>query len=225
MVSLKQCSRSELKANEPVLAKTAVSTQPLSQPLDLKYQPPSPVKAKFLLGLKYRQTLIQRKPAIKFDPRPLRDLRPHRLECLVTVHIVARGRLRTLDVPNRCAKNHATALRLEQRDAVLEQGPLLLQPENVKHHPQVQKINLTLELGKSAVSGENQGVCFHEVRRQPVVAEELVAEADERRVQLGTVEVLRRCAVHDELADVLAQTAADVEVLGPLLDAADYGGV
>lgn len=141
------------------------------------------------------------------------------------MQIVAHGRLEALTVPDSGTKDHAAALRPEQRNTVYKQSTLSLSPENVQDHAQMDKVGLALEFREGAVPGDFQGVCLHEGRRQAVVAKELVADVDKGCVQLGAEEVLRRRAIHDEFADVLAQTAADVEILCALLEAADHGGV
>lgn len=57
------------------------------------------------------------------------------------------------------------------------------------------------------------------------VAKEVETDVDETLAELGAGEVGGGCAVKDELADVLAEAAADVEELGAGLKTGEEAGV
>lgn len=57
------------------------------------------------------------------------------------------------------------------------------------------------------------------------VAEEVVAEVDEVRADIGAVKVCGGCAVRDEFAEVLAEAASEVEEGGAVLETCYERGV
>lgn len=175
------------------------------------------------LGHRNPQAVVQRHSALKIQACSLPYVfLPHRSKSFVAVHEVARGRPRALYITDGRPQDETPPLGPEERDAVLKQGQLLFPLEDVDDHAEVDKVDVSLELRERAVVGRVQCIRLEEMCIQPVVSKQFVAELDEWRGQLGSVEVFRWCAVCHEFPKVLAQTAADVQVLGSVLEAVNH---
>lgn len=174
------------------------------------------------LGRRDPQTVVQGHPAVELHARPLLYVSPHCSEGLVAVHEVARGRLRALYVADGRSEEEASSLGPEERDAVLEQRPLLVQAEDVDNHAEVDEVDVSLEPPERAIIGQGQRIRLEEMQTGFPVSKQLIAELDERPRQLGPVHALGWCSVCNKLANVLAQTAADVQVLGSALQATNH---
>lgn len=103
--------------------------------------------------------------------------------------------------------------RPEQLNTILQQLPLLIPAEQVQHHAEMENVCLTHHAAQGATIAEVKNIRLHQRRPEGVpVPEEVVPKPYESLLQLRAVQVSSGRAVVHQLADVLADAAADVEV-------------
>ena len=201
----------------------------LSKPPNLEPQPPRPLNLPLLskpLGP------LQASLDLPLRPRQLPDLLPHlfKTDNVMPKQKAPAGNGDRFLIAHQTTHLHAhdqtPRLGLQQprhARAKLDAGfkvPMVQEETQIHHvHLAIQPLQQQILVVENI--GREEGAL-----EALAVAEELEAEVHEFAVEVGTVDVLAVGAIGDELADILAEAAAEVEegVVG-VAEAGDEGGV